>query len=385
MHGRSSRRALTVVAFTLLTAVFAFPAAAQEEPPPDDGIYDMIFPIVGEVYYTDTFGAPRSGGRTHAGTDLMADKMTPVVAVADGYIGGTYGEGGVGGWFHGEGQCCAMTIEHDDGWSSWYIHLNNDTPGTDDGLGWGFADGIEPGVRVTAGQLVGWVGDSGNAEWTAPHLHFELHDPEGAIVNPYPHLVEAAVLTEPGGEPYDPGMFIDDDGSVHEANIDELARRGITRGCNPPDNDRYCPQNTLTRGQTSAFLRRFLALPATEVDYFTDDSDSIFEDDINALAEAGIAFGCTESEFCPDAGLRRDEMVEFLRRTFSYEVPEGTDTFVDDDESPFHDAIEAIAAVGVTLGCNPPDNDQFCPDRILLRAEMASFIIRAITIAEAAE
>ena len=219
----------------------------------------------------------------------MGVKLQPVVAVADGTVGGIYPE--PGGWFQGEGSCCAMTLEHDDGWSSWYIHLNNDTEGTDDGLGWGFADGIEPGVHVVAGQLIGWVGDSGNAEsCNCPHVHFELHDPNNVIVNPYPHLIEATILDEPLGDPIDHGAFTDDDDSVHEADIDELAFRGITKGCNPPDNTLYCPQGEVTRGEMAAFLRRFRALPVTDVDYFVDDSDSIFEGDINALAAAGIAF-----------------------------------------------------------------------------------------------
>jgi putative cell wall-binding protein len=92
------------------------------------------------------------------------------------------------------GNCCAMALRHDDGWESWYIHLNNDTPGTDDGQGWGFAPGIESGVHVAEGQLIGWVGDSGNAEWAGSHLHFELHDTTGTPVNPYPHLVAAETI-----------------------------------------------------------------------------------------------------------------------------------------------------------------------------------------------
>ena len=172
------------IAFVVAAAMLpAAPALAQ-----DDGaeeLYPLVFPVDGPNYYSDTWGAPRSGGRSHEGTDIMADKMVPIVAVAAGTIG----------WMHNEpgGKCCAMELRHDDGWESWYIHLNNDTPGTDDGLGWGFAPGIERGVHVEAGQLIGWNGDSGNAEWTAPHLHFELHRPDGTKVNPYAHLV-AAVL-----------------------------------------------------------------------------------------------------------------------------------------------------------------------------------------------
>ncbi len=109
----------------------------------------------------------------------MAPKMTEVYAVADATVS----------WVGS--RCCSVFLQHDDGWWSWYIHLNNDTPGTDDGLAWGIAEGIVPGARVTAGQLIGWVGDSGNAEDTDPHLHFELHDAYAVKVDPYPSLLLA--------------------------------------------------------------------------------------------------------------------------------------------------------------------------------------------------
>ena len=118
-------------------------------------------------------------------------------------------------------NCCAMALEHDDGWASWYIHLNNDTPGTDDGLGWGFAEGIERGVHVTAGQVIAYVGDSGNAEWTTPHLHFELHQPDGTKVNPYPHLVNAE-SSPPPPPPFDPAIVMFDPvaGMLHSRDPD---------------------------------------------------------------------------------------------------------------------------------------------------------------------
>ena len=187
-----SKRPLSVAGLLLLfIAIPALvlggtPAGAQEAPvvdPTESEIYPIVFPVAGEVRFTDTWGAPRSGGRTHKGVDMMADKMVPVLAAAAGTVG----------WIHDEqgGNCCDMALEHDDGWESWYIHLNNDTPGTDDGLGWGFAEGIEKGVHVEAGQLIGYVGDSGNAEWSSSHLHFELHGPDGVAVNPYPHVLAA--------------------------------------------------------------------------------------------------------------------------------------------------------------------------------------------------
>lgn len=172
---------LFVVAVTLLLPSVASAQAAEP--------YPIVFPVVGENVFGDTFGDPRGGERTHEGVDIMAEKMTPVVAAADGTVG----------WVHDEvgGNCCAMELNHDDGYSSWYIHLNNDTPGTDDGQGWGFAPGITTGVHVVAGQLIGYVGDSGNAEGVASHLHFELRGLDGVAFDPYPSLLAATVL-DPG-------------------------------------------------------------------------------------------------------------------------------------------------------------------------------------------
>ncbi len=150
--------------------------------------YAMLFPIAGEYGYVDTFGAPRSNDRRHKGTDIFANKGTPVVAVADGVVT-TVGVGNLAGNY--------IVVQHTDGWSSYYIHLNNDTPGTDDGLGYVDAAGISVGATVTAGQVLNWVGDSGNAEGTPPHLHFELHPPDGSVANPYPHLLAAEGKTVP--------------------------------------------------------------------------------------------------------------------------------------------------------------------------------------------
>jgi murein DD-endopeptidase MepM/ murein hydrolase activator NlpD len=185
--------ALIGVVASLLTA----PAAGAAEPDTgwdeDTGIYRMVFPVHGDNRYGDTWGACRGANcsRSHEGNDIMANKMTPVVAAASGTVGWIADDRG--------GKCCALAINHDDGWRTWYIHMNNDTPGTDDGRGWGFAPGIKSGVRVEAGQLIGYVGDSGNAEDTPPHVHFELQQPDGTEIDPYPHLRQAEVaLLESG-------------------------------------------------------------------------------------------------------------------------------------------------------------------------------------------
>ena len=181
------RRLLFVplLVMTLLTSVLAGVAVAVDIGEPVE--YDLTFPVDGPHYFSDTFWAGRSHG-FHEGQDIMADKMVPIVAVSDGVVR-------LVNWTSRQSmnpdRCCSLVLRHDDGWESWYIHLNNDTPGTDDGQGWGIVEGITPGTRVTAGQHIAWVGDSGNAENVAPQLHYELHDPSGTIVNPYRALVAA--------------------------------------------------------------------------------------------------------------------------------------------------------------------------------------------------
>ncbi len=100
--------------------------------------------------------------------------------------------------------------------------------------------------------------------------------------------------------------------------IEWLAARTITRGCNPPAGDLFCPDTTVTRGQMAAFLARALDLPATSTDYFTDDDGSIFENDINRLAASGITKGCNPTEgntrYCPGTTVTRGQMAAFLAR-----------------------------------------------------------------------
>jgi parallel beta-helix repeat protein len=175
------------------------------------------------------------------------------------------------------------------------------------------------------------------------------------------------------------GTFVDDDGSVHEGYIEAIAAAGITRGCNPTG-DRYCPDETVTRGQMAAFLVRALGLTSTGGrDWFTDDDGSVFEGDINKLAAAGVTAGCnppSNDRFCPDSQVSRGQMAAFLSRAYKL-GSSGGDRFVDDDGSQFEGVIEAIAAAGITVGCNPPTNTRYCPDDPVRRDAMASFIGRA--------
>ena len=118
-------------------------------------------PVRGVVAFTNDWGQPRSGGRTHQGTDMFAAMGTPLVAVVDGMI--TESSGGLGG--------IGLDLHGADGVKYYYAHLSSIAIGSG---------------KVKQGDVIGFVGDTGNAAGGAPHLHFQLHPGGGEPINPYP-------------------------------------------------------------------------------------------------------------------------------------------------------------------------------------------------------
>jgi len=153
------------------------------------GVPPLIFPVVGQVSYTDDFGDPRPGGR-HQGNDLMAPKRATAVAVEPGTVKF---------WTTSPNAGCMLYLEGDSGTTYIYIHLNNDVTLANDNrgkcvAGTAYADGLKSGDYVEAGQPVGFVSDSGDANGIASHLHFEVHPKGGAGVDPFPFLKKAKRL-----------------------------------------------------------------------------------------------------------------------------------------------------------------------------------------------
>jgi hypothetical protein len=197
---------LVVLALVLLLTTSHDSADAYR---PGTVVRAIQFPANGAVTYRNDFGDCRGTNcsRRHEGNDLIGARMVPLVAAVDGTIDWIKVDDGVSTAGN------AVSIKDAEGWRYVYIHLNNDTPGTDDGANppaHRFAPGIEKGARVTKGQLIGWLGDSGNAETSTPHLHFEIVNPRGAAINPFASLRTAQGLrTSDGATPVDFDRCVD--------------------------------------------------------------------------------------------------------------------------------------------------------------------------------
>jgi hypothetical protein len=165
---------------------FPPPVAPYTNAPLPTGMAELkiIFPVVGQVDWRNNYNEGRGSFR-HTGVDIRAKKMTPVVAPFDGVFGKKVNSF----WVYG-----------DNGWKCLGTHLNNDSPGTNDNQSdpdYMFSPVLRHGDRVKAGQLVGYVGDSGKA--TGPHLHFELYSGKG-LRNPTKALQGGMKLITPLSE-----------------------------------------------------------------------------------------------------------------------------------------------------------------------------------------
>jgi hypothetical protein len=188
-----------------------------------------------------------------------------------------------------------------------------------------------------------------------------------AIAAPLPATAQTTDLS-PGG------TFVDDDGTPAEGYIEAIAAAGITVGCNPPGNDRFCPDRTLTRSEMATLLARALGLVPSGFDHFSDDNGSAYESSINSLAGAGVTTGCGADRFCGTAPVTRGELATFLVRAFAIPATDA-DHFTDDWQSPHQDSINALAGAGITTGCG---EGRFCPYQAVPRSQVSILMSRAM-------
>lgn len=168
------------------------------------------------------------------------------------------------------------------------------------------------------------------------------------------------------------GAFVDDDGSVHEADINGIFAAGITIGCGGLN---FCPRGGVTRAEMATFLVRALELSPIGSGPFNDISGNIHAANINALASAGITTGCSVNAFCPGDVVTREQMATFLTRAL--QLTPTQHNFSDVGTGTHSQDIGAIAAAGITSGCGA---GVYCPVNPVTREQMASFLARGFAI-----
>ena len=166
-------------------------------------------------------------------------------------------------------------------------------------------------------------------------------------------------------------------GSLFADEIVWLAQEGITTGCG--DGTNYCPNRPVTRAEMATFLTRALNLetPPQPAGFADVDPNSVHAPSIEALHAAGITTGCGDgTNYCPNRPVTRAEMATFLTRALNLESPPQPAGFADVDPNSVHaPSIEALHAAGITTGCG--DGTNYCPNRAVTRAQMAAFLHRA--------
>ncbi|MEX0700232.1 MAG: M23 family metallopeptidase, partial [Acidimicrobiia bacterium] len=341
----------------------AEPAPPVEAPPPPPRrcrfVYRMLFPVLGGKVGS-IFGEARDGGaRRHLGVDIVAPRLTPLIAVANGVVEEVHGPGP---------ECCWIKLRHNDGWISLYLHLNNDTVGTDDGRGNGIRPGIEVGTRVTAGQVIGWMGDSGNAEPTVPHLHFELRTRGGVAIDPLWSLHTArrrgAVPALEGVEGSFTIPYVDDEERVEADMFVLLTSIGALSPCDTWGT-RVCPLDPISVQDASRWAS---ALMEVEVPLQLPGPDLTLTADESLLADA---FSCLEGT-CPLQPLTAGVATRMLRWAVNHQAevePSPTpepNYWLEDPTVAWGD----LAARGLLSDCNT----DLTPETILSRGAFARLL-----------
>lgn len=378
-------------------------------------VIPILFPLQERVSWEDTWGAARSG-HTHEGNDLLVPKMTPLLAVVDGTLD----------WLNVTSSLSSynglpyynILLRGNDGNDYFYIHLNNDTPGTDDGRGGvanAYAPGMTNGTHVKQGQIIGYSGDSGNAEDTAPHLHFEIH--LGGYKNPidpYNSLKAAPTYDEwmaKGGGPIGtsttttepdpgPGGQIDPeappfaDVTVTDwfyGDLTTVYDAGVVNGSGGV----FRPYGSVTRAQFAAFLVRGLApqsltTPAPETPVFVDVPASFWGyREIAAAAAAGLVRGVGDgTRFAPNAPITRAQMATMLCRALESGGADRSSAAVNanPDARPFQDVpadywatADIVTAQSLGLIAGGADGC-FRPEDTTNRAQAVTVIARALRL-----
>jgi len=335
-------------------------------------VYSLTWPVHGGSYVISSFGADRDhGARHHEGIDIQAPKLTPVVAVADGTVSKVTQEVGTE-------DCCSLVIRHNDGWQSVYVHLNNDRFGTDDGMGFGVRSDLEIGVEVVAGEVIGWVGDSGNAEDSVDHLHFELRARNGEAVDPAPSLRKARLQAElPEDEPIWP--YLDDEARGMQWIAATLLTDGLFLPCDEVGLD-FCPDQVADPEFVRTVVRHLTGTEPPLIEGRSQEMPRVLEPLGDEQRVIGELMGCLTPEPCLAFGVPQSELARIAAWALDH-IQSGPDAEVVSDLGQLDilpsaaEAEHELRAKGLIGACWPAlDHDQ-----LATREQVLTNLVRWLT------
>lgn len=335
--------------------------------------YRLTWPVHANSHVISSFGADRDhGARHHEGIDIQAPRMTPVVAVSDGTVARITQEVGTE-------NCCSVVIRHDDGWQSVYVHLNNDRYGTDDGMGIGVRPDLVVGIKVVAGEVIGWIGDSGNAEDTVDHLHFELRTREGVAVDPAPSLRRARLRAElPEAEPIWP--YLDDEASGTQWIAARLLTEGLFLPCDESGLT-FCPDQVADPEFARSIVRYLTGIEPPLLEGRLQEMPQVFELLGDEQRLIGELMGCQTPEPCFDFGIPESELARIAVWAVD-RIQSGVTAYPGvviemgqlETLPPAGEAEDQLRESGLLGACRPPLNH----DQLLTRESVVASLVRWI-------
>lgn len=240
------------------------------------------------------------------------------------------------------------------------------------------------------GENVGWASNAngGDLAKLTARLHRGFMDSDGHRANILGafNQVGVGVALDGSGTMWATMVFVDGPldtvapepkgltdiaGTAHRRAITAAWERGLIDACD--GGRRFCPRRHASRAAVATTVARMLELEPSATKHFADVSG---RSHINALAEAGVVNGCSTRRFCPERAVTRAQLASMLVRGLADLTPVDGDRFADLPPGYVHAAsINALAEAGVTRGC---DDTRFCPTTKVTRAQLASFVIRAL-------
>jgi len=193
-------------------------------------------------------------------------------------------------------------------------------------------------------------------------------------------VVSLVAVAAPAAHARITDTFLDDDTSRYEPYIERAVAEGLVSGCNPPSDDRFCPDQTMTRADFAVMLATAVDVDSKGRTRFRDMRKHLAESAVKGLDEAGVRVGCGRQRFCPDQPIDRGAMAGLIAGGLGWDVGKARHVYRDLDDHRHGAALAILARRGAVVPCDAPVSRKLCPDREVTRAEAVFALVVALDL-----